>query len=211
MPVGYVVVPLGVGFTAGQGVWTGTEGVILVGCSLGFIGRIVLKDFRDLEGDTLHGKRTFLVRYGRTSTCVLSAVCWVAAVPTVLVLPDVRGSLVVVHVAMTAGVLVCLVLLVGATTVRLQTRLVNGIAILGRLLVLSSIAHLSMRDLGWPSWRYDAAMGALAIWTIITSVEAIRLGPVYVTEPADRLLPVVEPEVVIGEVIAPPARPNPAT
>ncbi len=46
---------------------------------LGFVGRIVLKDFRDLEGDMPHGKRTFLVRYGRTSTCVLSAVCWVMA------------------------------------------------------------------------------------------------------------------------------------
>lgn len=211
LPVGYVVVPLAVGFTAGRGVWTGTEVVILAGCCLGFIGRIVLKDFRDLEGDSLHGKRTFLVRYGRTSTCVLSAVCWVAAAPAVLALPEVRGSLVVVHVAMTVGVLVCLARLAGATTVRLQTRLVNGIAILGRLLVLSSIAHLSMREMGWPSWRYDGAMAALAIWTIITAVEAIRLGPVYVAEPADRPLPVVEPEVAIGDIVAPPARPNPAT
>jgi 4-hydroxybenzoate polyprenyltransferase len=211
LPIGYVVVPLGVGFTAGNGVWTETEVTILVGCSLGFIGRIVLKDFRDLEGDSLHGKRTFLVRYGRTSTCVLSAICWVLAAPTVLALPDARESLVATHLAMTAGVLVCLALLAGATTVRLQTRLVNGIAILGRLLVLSSIAHLSMRELGWPAWRYDAAMAALTVWTIITAVEAIRLGPIYVTEPTDRPLPVVEPEVAIGDIVAPPARPNPAT
>ncbi len=211
LPVGYVVVPLGVGFVAGRGVWTATEIVIVVGCSLGFVGRIVLKDFRDLEGDTLHGKRTFLVRYGRTSTCVLSAVCWVMAAPTVLALPDARGSLVVLHLTMTAGVLVCLALLADATRVRLQTRLVAGIAILGRLLVVSSIAHLSMRELGWPAWRYDAAMAALTVWTVITAVEAIRLGPVYVTEPTDRPLPVVEPEVAIGDIVAPPPRPNPAT
>ncbi len=87
-----------------------------------------------------------------------------------------------------------------------------GIAILGRLLVVSSIAHLSMRvSWGWPAWRYDAAMAALTVWTVITAVEAIRLGPVYVTEPTDRPLPVVEPEVAIGDIVAPPPRPNPAT
>jgi 4-hydroxybenzoate polyprenyltransferase len=198
LPIGYVVVPFGVGFAAGHGAWTGNEVTILAGCSLGFIGRIILKDFRDLEGDALHGKRTFLVRYGRSTTCTLSAACWVLAAPTVLALPGVRLSAVLVHGIVTIGVLVCLGLLAEAETVRSQTRLVNGIAILGRLLVVSAIAHLSMRQLGWPSWRYDAAMAALTIWTIITAVEAIRLGPVYASEPADGLLRVVEPEVTIG-------------
>jgi 4-hydroxybenzoate polyprenyltransferase len=210
LPVGYVLVPLAIGFTAGHGVWTATEVTILAGCSLGFIGRIVLKDLRDLEGDTLHGKRTFLVRYGRTTTCALSAACWVIAAPTVLALPDTRGSLVAVHLAMTVGVLICLGLLADATRVRSQTRLVNGIAILGRLLVLSSIAHLAMREGSWPGWRYDAAMAALAIWTIITAVEAIRLGPVYASEPTDRALPVVEPEVTIRAPTIPVSRPKPA-
>jgi 4-hydroxybenzoate polyprenyltransferase len=210
LPVGYVVVPFGIGFIAGHGVWTGTEVTILAGCSLGFIGRIVLKDFRDLEGDTLHAKRTFLVRYGRTATCALSAACWVLAAPTVLALPGARGSLVAVHLAMTVGVLICLGFLADATRLRLQTRLVTGIAILGRLLVLSSIAHLSMLEGSWPSWRYNGAMAALAIWTIITAVEAIRLGPVYGREPTDRALPEVEPEIAIGAPTVTLPRPNPA-
>jgi hypothetical protein len=53
-------------------------------------------------------------------------------------------------------------------------------------------------------------MIALTIWTVITAVEAIRLGPVYVTEPTDRPLRVVEPEVAVADLVAPPPRPNPA-
>ena len=52
--------------------------VLLAALYVGFIGRIVLKDFRDVVGDRLFGKRTFLVRHGRGPTCVLSAGCWVA-------------------------------------------------------------------------------------------------------------------------------------
>ena len=42
-----------------------------------FAGRIVLKDFRDREGDALYGKPTFLLRYGKRTTCLASlcAVC----------------------------------------------------------------------------------------------------------------------------------------
>jgi 4-hydroxybenzoate polyprenyltransferase len=42
-----------------------------------FTGRIILKDFRDREGDYLYGKPTFLLRFGKGATCLASllAVC----------------------------------------------------------------------------------------------------------------------------------------
>ena len=42
-----------------------------------FAGRIVLKDFRDREGDAAYGKPTFLLRYGKQATCLVSlgAIC----------------------------------------------------------------------------------------------------------------------------------------
>ena len=52
--------------------------MLLAGLYVGFIGRILLKDFRDVRGDALFGKRTFLVRHGRRTTCRLSAVLWTA-------------------------------------------------------------------------------------------------------------------------------------
>ena len=66
---------------------TRTDLLLLAGLYAGFIGRIVLKDFRDVRGDALFGKRTFLVRHGRRATCRLSATFLVVGVS---VLPFVR-------------------------------------------------------------------------------------------------------------------------
>jgi 4-hydroxybenzoate polyprenyltransferase len=37
-----------------------------------FAGRIILKDFRDREGDAAFGKPTFLLKYGKRATCLVS-------------------------------------------------------------------------------------------------------------------------------------------
>ena len=37
-----------------------------------FAGRIILKDFRDREGDAAFGKPTFLLKYGKRTTCLAS-------------------------------------------------------------------------------------------------------------------------------------------
>ena len=37
-----------------------------------FVARIVLKDFRDREGDALYGKPTLLLRFGKDATCAVS-------------------------------------------------------------------------------------------------------------------------------------------
>lgn len=46
---------------------------------LAFLARILLKDFRDVEGDARFGKITFLVRYGAKATCLTSAILWTVA------------------------------------------------------------------------------------------------------------------------------------
>lgn len=82
---------------------------LLAALFLLFVGRIVLKDFRDREGDAAHGKPTFLLRYGKKRTCLVSlaAVCagdallvaalsdewWLAA----LLQPYVASVLVMLH------------------------------------------------------------------------------------------------------------------
>ena len=65
LPAGYVAVPYLLGILAVRSDIHLADLQLLVGLYVGFIGRIVLKDFRDVRGlDTLFGKRTFLVRYG---------------------------------------------------------------------------------------------------------------------------------------------------
>jgi 4-hydroxybenzoate polyprenyltransferase len=47
--------------------------LILIALYISFIGRIILKDFRDVKGDAKFGKRTFILRHGRGATCLASA------------------------------------------------------------------------------------------------------------------------------------------
>lgn len=50
------------------------------GLFLGFVARLLLKDFRDVKGDKQYGKITFLLRYGTKATCLVSGIFWFLAV-----------------------------------------------------------------------------------------------------------------------------------
>ena len=77
LPACYVAVPFLVGHLAAARHLGPSGFLILAGLYITFIGRILLKDFRDVRGDALFGKRTFLVRHGRGPTCVASTICLV--------------------------------------------------------------------------------------------------------------------------------------
>ena len=65
LPACYVAVPYLLGLLASGAGVRASDLPLLAALYVGFIGRIILKDFRDLRGDALFGKRTFLVRHGR--------------------------------------------------------------------------------------------------------------------------------------------------
>jgi 4-hydroxybenzoate polyprenyltransferase len=77
LAVAYVGIPYWIGVVVtgdSLGVW---DLPLLAALYLLFAGRIILKDFRDREGDALYGKPTFLLRFGKGITCLASllAVC----------------------------------------------------------------------------------------------------------------------------------------
>jgi 4-hydroxybenzoate polyprenyltransferase len=74
LPIGYVVLPYLVGAWSLDESITRKGQLILAAIYISFIGRIILKDFRDVKGDAKFGKRTFLLRYGRKATCITSAI-----------------------------------------------------------------------------------------------------------------------------------------
>jgi 4-hydroxybenzoate polyprenyltransferase len=74
LSVAYVVIPYWLGAVVAKSVIGKQELVFVLGLLSLFCGRIILKDFRDRKGDALYGKPTFLLRYGKTSTCVVSGV-----------------------------------------------------------------------------------------------------------------------------------------
>ncbi len=75
LPLSYVVLP----FLAGawlQGRLDSHSVYILMTMYICFVGRILLKDFRDYKGDKKVGKLNFLVRHGPRATCQAAAAAW---------------------------------------------------------------------------------------------------------------------------------------
>jgi 4-hydroxybenzoate polyprenyltransferase len=73
LAIAYVGIPYWAGVVAGGGRLRISDLPLLAALYLLFAGRIILKDFRDREGDAAYGKPTFLLKYGKRATCLLSA------------------------------------------------------------------------------------------------------------------------------------------
>lgn len=71
--VGYVLVPYLLGVRAAGSEPGASDALFAAGLYGLFVARIVLKDFRDREGDRLHGRPTLLLRFGKDATCAVSA------------------------------------------------------------------------------------------------------------------------------------------
>jgi 4-hydroxybenzoate polyprenyltransferase len=74
LPIGYVALPVYLGCALSINHWASAATIITIGLYLQFIGRIILKDYRDVKGDKAHGKMTFLLRHGNKTVCIVSAV-----------------------------------------------------------------------------------------------------------------------------------------
>jgi 4-hydroxybenzoate polyprenyltransferase len=70
--IAYVLVPYALGIVAAGGTLRHVPSRLAGGLFLLFSARIVLKDFRDREGDARYGKPTILLRFGKDATCGLS-------------------------------------------------------------------------------------------------------------------------------------------
>lgn len=73
LPLAYVIYPFTLGYLSHPNPKQFPV-LLLSGLYCGFIARLFLKDFRDVKGDKLHGKMTYLLRHGRKATCTISAV-----------------------------------------------------------------------------------------------------------------------------------------
>ncbi len=178
LPAGYVAVPYLLGIFAVRGSVDRTDVLLLAGLYAGFIGRIVLKDFRDVRGDALFGKRTFLVRHGRRATCRLSAAFLVLGVS---MLPFVRQPSVAlvasytVYLAVTLGLLWALA---RSTSAFRDSSLIAAIAILGRGMLVTLYAHFAMLAAHWSLAAASAMIGALTVVVTGAAFDVLRTGPV---------------------------------
>jgi 4-hydroxybenzoate polyprenyltransferase len=183
LPALFVGLPFVLGVLAGRDLRRG-DVVLLAALYLGFIGRIVLKDFRDVVGDRLFGKRTFLVRHGRRWTCALSATCWVAG--TALLVAETPGGTwsYAVCQGCLAGVAVMLIArLVVTEAHRREERVISALAIVGRASLAVLFVQLAATA---PLAAAYGVVGFTAL-SLLMAAEMLWLGPrqarVTVTDP----------------------------
>lgn len=150
LPSGYVALPFLVGLLTVRPRVAGDDLVLLAGLYVAFAGRILLKDFRDVQGDALFGKRTFLVRHGRERTCLASAACWVAGTASLLALFPWRSPLMAVLAVLLGCALHGLWRLAACDDGPVAEQVVIGaIAHTGRGMGVTLLAHLTMVQKGW--------------------------------------------------------------
>jgi 4-hydroxybenzoate polyprenyltransferase len=70
--IAYVLIPYSLGVVAARGAVRDMDAALVAALFLLFTARIVLKDFRDREGDARYGKPTLLLRFGKGATCATS-------------------------------------------------------------------------------------------------------------------------------------------
>lgn len=151
LPLGYVLVPFLLGAAVAEAPVGGRTAALAAALYVGFVARIVLKDFRDAAGDALYGKRTFLVRHGRRRTCQVSAAAGTAAAALTTVVPGATPASVLTTGALTAGALVLTARLGASTSPSLDGRLVPAIAACYRGGVVVVVAVLQARATGLSS------------------------------------------------------------
>lgn len=177
LPAGYVAVPYLLGVFAVRASLHSADVVLLAGLYLGFIGRIVLKDFRDVGGDALFGKRTFLVRHGRRRTCVFSAAFWAAGTITMAAVRDVTPAVLAafaVYLAVVGSLLWALSVDRGA---RRDEAIVSAIAVIGRGSVVTLLAHFAMTAAHWSAPAARAVTFTLAAIMVGQAFAMARRGP----------------------------------
>lgn len=88
--VAYVLIPYALGIIVAGGSVHHAVSTPAAALFMLFAARIVLKDFRDREGDALYGKPTLLLRFGKTPTCWASLCALVAADVVLAIALDLR-------------------------------------------------------------------------------------------------------------------------
>lgn len=149
LPFAYVLFPLSLGY------WSVDTDItypwlLLAGLYTGFVARLMLKDFRDVKGDKMFGKCTFLLRHGRLATCYMSE--FFALVSLIILSFVINFSLGAFIILVVGHVLASWFLIILSRTSQIdrQVKLVNTIAKTanGSVIVILTFYFLDMINAG---------------------------------------------------------------
>ena len=164
LAVAYVLIPYRLGLAAAGEDFRAADLAFAGGLFALFVARIVLKDFRDRDGDARFGKPTLLLRFGKTATCLVSAAALLVGNALVLAAIDAPLALLVADALFVIAIGAMLHTLWRARDLRLEqiaigigARMGNGllIALLGWLVLTARDAPAEVR------WLFVISLTAL--------------------------------------------------
>jgi 4-hydroxybenzoate polyprenyltransferase len=182
LAVAYVAIPYALGLAAARASPDRRDLVFASALVALFLARITLKDFRDREGDALYGRPTLLLRFGKTTTCLVSLATLM--VGNAILLPALGGPVLLAATVelFVAGIGWMLLRLWRAqegrpeqVAIGIGARIGNGllITVLGWLILRG--AGATVRDqllvVGWLS-----ALFAITLWAAVARPDEVVIG-----------------------------------
>jgi 4-hydroxybenzoate polyprenyltransferase len=193
LPLGFLAVPFLTGILATGSTVGPDDLAVLLALYLGFIGRLLLKDFRDVRGDSLLGKRTFLVRRGRGWTCALSSVLFLAGTAVLAFLPASPPVLVAAYLVLVATAVALVAALARSRSPHRDERLISAVAIAGRGLLLVLLVHYGALATGASALREALLVGlataVMLFWTFDVARNGVATSSLAVPASAQRETP----------------------
>jgi len=162
--VAYVWLPYGLGLVAAQVGVDEAAPLFAGGLYALFLARIVLKDFRDREGDHRGGRPTLLLRYGKDPTCLLSLTALVIGTATLLIAVRVPWPVTLVLIAFAVAIASRLHALRRASTSADEQVAIGVAAKMGNGMLITVLAVLLLRTQG--AGVAEQVLLALALATV---------------------------------------------
>jgi 4-hydroxybenzoate polyprenyltransferase len=157
----YVVLPYGIGLAA-SGLPVSQLDVRVAACFVVlFVGRMLLKDFRDRRGDAAFGKRTFLLAYGKSSTLALTLGCIVVGDGLLVSVAPANPWLILVLESYFAGIALQLYRLWAADEALAERLAIALGARMGNAVVLTLLGFLLLSASGSPAAEQAAFVVAV--------------------------------------------------
>jgi 4-hydroxybenzoate polyprenyltransferase len=138
-----------------------------------FVSRILLKDFRDYEGDKKFGKLNFLVRHGPKLTCLVSAAAWLVG-DLILSFSLYRTSPVLVYLLQPLSVVIFYELYVLAHEKQYQSKLyeVSVIGKMGNAATLAILTSFTLQAFSYSDTQDNLSIIIVGLLVAVTAVNS---------------------------------------
>lgn len=162
LAVAYVAIPYALGFAA-TGARPRADDALLGSAAFAlFLARIVLKDFRDRDGDARYGKPTLLLRFGKRPTCAVSGAALLAGNALLLAALRPSAGLAVLVELYVAAIAWMLLRLAAAERPHDEQVAIGTGARMGNGLLVTALAWLALEAHGTPPAQRLLVVATLA-------------------------------------------------